>query len=85
MIPFAISTENGFVTFYESGSLISDEDCGLVSSIVATETERWRNAGTRFESYQVICKTFDAIFGFPFSALSFSDAFQFDSEAALGT
>ena len=53
LIPFAISTENGVATFYESGSLISDSDCGLVSSIVPTETERWRNAGTRFESYQV--------------------------------
>lgn len=62
LIPFAISTENGFTTFYESGSLISDSDCGLVSSIVPTETERWRNAGTRFESYQVECKTFDTIF-----------------------
>ena len=63
IINCAISTENGVATFYESGSLISDSDCGLVSSIVPTETERWRNAGTQFVSYQVACKTFKSLFG----------------------
>lgn len=63
IINYAISTENGVATFYESGSLISETDCGLVSSIIPTETERWRNAGTRFISYQVECKTFETLFG----------------------
>jgi len=63
IINYAISTENGVATFYESGSLISETDCGLVSSIIPTETERWRNAGTRFTSYQVECKTFETLFG----------------------
>jgi len=62
LIPYAISTENGFATFYESGSLIGDTDYGLVSSMIANETERWRSSGVKFESYQVECKTFDSIF-----------------------
>lgn len=61
LIPYAISTEDGVATFHESGSLISDSDCGLVSSIIPDETERWRKSGTRFESYQVECKTFNSI------------------------
>lgn len=63
IINYAISTENGVATFYESGSLISETDCGLVSSIIPNETERWRKAGTRFTSYQVECKTFETLFG----------------------
>jgi FkbM family methyltransferase len=63
IINYAISTENGVATFYESGSLISETDCGLVSSIIPDETDRWRKAGTRFTSYQVECKTFQTLFG----------------------
>ena len=63
IINYAISTENGVATFYESGSLISETDCGLVSSIIPNETDRWRKAGTRFTSYQVECKTFETLFG----------------------
>lgn len=63
IINYAISNKNGVSTFYESGSLITEKDCGLVSSIIPTETERWRNAGTQFTSYQVECKTFETLFG----------------------
>jgi FkbM family methyltransferase len=64
LLNYAISTENGLATFYESGSLISNLDCGLVSSIIPSETEKWRKSGTKFESYQVNCRTFDELFGY---------------------
>lgn len=76
LMNYAISTENGLATFYESGSLISDSDCGLVSSIIPSETEKWRNSGTKFESYQVNCRTFDELFGY--GSDNYSEDLKFD-------
>lgn len=63
LIECAISTKNEFVTFYESSSLISGDDYGLVSTIVPSELSRWNNKNIKFKTYQVECKTFDTIFG----------------------
>jgi hypothetical protein len=51
----AIGTQNGFLTFYESTNLLDANDVGLVSSLVADETQRWRNAGVGFTEYKVEC------------------------------
>jgi FkbM family methyltransferase len=63
LIECAISNKNEFITFYESGSLITNDDYGLVSTIVPSELNRWSNKNIKFETYQVECKTFDGIFG----------------------
>lgn len=51
----AIGTQNGFLTFYESKNLLDANDVGLVSSLVADETQRWRNAGIGYSEYKVEC------------------------------
>ena len=51
----AIGNENGVLTFYESTNLLDANDVGLVSSLVADETQRWRKAGIGFTEYQVDC------------------------------
>ena len=51
----AIGNENGVLTFYESTNLLDANDVGLVSSLVADETQRWRKAGIGFTEYQVEC------------------------------
>jgi FkbM family methyltransferase len=66
----AIGNENGFLTFYESTNLLDANDVGLVSSLVADETQRWRNAGIGFTEYQVECFTWE----------SFRDKFHLKSQ-----
>jgi FkbM family methyltransferase len=51
----AIGNQNGVLTFYESTNLLDANDVGLVSSLVADETTRWRNAGIGYSEYQVEC------------------------------
>lgn len=56
---FAISSENGNVILHESGSHIKNgTDWGLVSSLIPTETDKWRNAGVGFIEHQVQSLTF---------------------------
>jgi FkbM family methyltransferase len=56
----AIGTQDGFLNFYESNNLLNSDDIGLVSSLVATETERWRNAGIGYTEYVVECFTWQS-------------------------
>jgi FkbM family methyltransferase len=56
----AIGNQDGFLTFYESKNLINTDDIGLVSSLVADETQRWRNAGVNFDEYKVECYTWES-------------------------
>ena len=66
----AIGNENGFLTFYESTNLLNSDDVGLVSSLVASETERWRKAGIGYIEYKVDCFTWE----------SFRDKFHLKSQ-----
>jgi FkbM family methyltransferase len=56
----AVGNQNGFLNFYESENLLDANDVGLVSSLVASETERWRKAGIGYSEYQVECFTWDS-------------------------
>lgn len=49
----AIHNYNGVANFQESGSLLTTEDVGLVSSIILEETVRWRNSGIVYTEYGV--------------------------------
>jgi FkbM family methyltransferase len=66
----AVGNQNGFLNFYESENLLDANDVGLVSSLVASETERWRKAGIGYSEYQVECFTWD----------SFRDKFHLKSQ-----
>ena len=55
----AIGIENGIFKFYESTNLLNSEDVGLVSSLVADETQRWKNAGISYTEYNVDCYTWE--------------------------
>jgi FkbM family methyltransferase len=66
----AVGNQNGFLTFYESTNLLNANDVGLVSSLVADETQRWRNAGVGYTEYQVEC----------FNWESFLDKFHLKSQ-----
>ena len=56
----AIGTENGFLKFFESNNLLNTDDVGLVSSLVADETKRWRDAGIGFTEHIVKCYTWES-------------------------
>jgi FkbM family methyltransferase len=56
----AIGTQDGYLTFYESNNLINPDDIGLVSSLVADETIRWRNAGVGYTEYKVECYNWES-------------------------
>jgi FkbM family methyltransferase len=56
----AVGNQDGFLTFYESNNLLNSDDVGLVSSLVANETERWRKAGIGFTEYKVECFTWES-------------------------
>lgn len=56
----AIGNQDGWLTFYESTNLLNADDVGLVSSLVADETQRWRNAGIGFHEYEVACFTWES-------------------------
>ena len=66
----AIGTQDGFLKFYESNNLLNTGDIGLVSSLVADETQRWRNAGISFTEYNVECYAWE----------SFRDKFHLKSQ-----
>jgi FkbM family methyltransferase len=53
----AIGVEDKKLKFFESGSHISLDESGLLSSLVEKETIRWRNRGVFFEEYDVDCLT----------------------------
>ena len=59
-INIAIGNQDGYLTFYESKSLINPDDIGLVSSLISEETQRWRDAGVNYSEYQVKCYTWDS-------------------------
>jgi FkbM family methyltransferase len=53
----AVGNNDGDLIFYESTNLLNSDDIGLVSSLIADETERWRKAGVNFYEYKVGCYT----------------------------
>lgn len=55
----AIGTQNDLIKFYESSNLLNNNDIGLVSSLVADETERWRKTGIKYVEYEIDCYTWD--------------------------
>jgi len=55
----ALGNQNGNVTFFESKNLLNSDDVGLVSSVISSETIRWRNTGVIYEEYNVEMITFD--------------------------
>ncbi len=57
--PYAISKTEGKMSFFESGEMIKNNDVALVSSIHANETQKWRDAGIKFETITVECIQFE--------------------------
>lgn len=55
VIEKAIASHTGTVKFYESGKHLSDGDVSLVSTIVPSELDRWRNE--QFTELEVPCDT----------------------------
>jgi FkbM family methyltransferase len=53
----ALSYQDGTMNFYESSNLLNEHDKGLVSTLIPNETTKWRNAGIKYEEYQVPCFT----------------------------
>lgn len=51
---FAVGTENGKVTLWESGELVNRGDVGLVSTLVEKETDRFKRT-TKYDEIQVDC------------------------------
>lgn len=45
--------ESGFITLHESGSLISDKDHALVSTVVPSEKERWNSLNMQWKEVTV--------------------------------
>lgn len=66
----AIGTINGFLNFYESNNLINSDDLGLVSSLLADETDKWRKAGVGYTEYKVECYNWE----------TFLDKFHFKNQ-----
>ena len=46
---YAIGAETGLATIYESGSHVTNEDWGLISTLKKSETERWK--GTPLDNF----------------------------------
>lgn len=79
LFEYAISRSNlNNVTFYESGSLLTKHDHALVSSLSNTETQKWRGAGTEFNTILVKTRTFDKFMNE--SPLKTFDAISIDCE-----
>lgn len=57
----AICNEDGQLQFYESGHHLGRTDVGLVSSLVPSETERWKKAGVKYTEYTVEARTWTAL------------------------
>ena len=56
---YAIADYTGKAILYESGSLLTEKDRALVSTLVKEETKRWiENANVKFIPKKVQCKTF---------------------------
>ena len=58
----ALGTQDGELNFYESGNLLQKGDVGLVSSLISTETERWKNSGIQYIEYTVKCMTWASFY-----------------------
>lgn len=61
----ALGVQNMDLTFYESGNLLNQGDVGLVSSLVPSEIDRWKNSGVPYTEYPVKCfdwKTFKSTY-----------------------
>lgn len=56
----AISNKDETVIFYESSSLYSEADSGLLSTIVEKEKERYIGYGMKFNEYQVKALSFNS-------------------------
>jgi FkbM family methyltransferase len=58
---FALSEKDGIIDFYESFSSDPWSENGLVSSIIESETNYWKNYfGVRYEKYEVSSKTYQS-------------------------
>lgn len=55
---YAISKESGFLELHESSSLITQDDVALVSSLIESETTKWKESNIGFEKVRVEAKTF---------------------------
>lgn len=57
----AIDDKVGITRFYESGSFLTKEDSGLVSTIVPGEKKRWWFSRVKFSEYDIQTVTFDIL------------------------
>lgn len=55
----AISNKNETVLFYESSSLYTEADSGLLSTIVEAEKRKWGYYGMRYSEYEIETITFN--------------------------
>jgi FkbM family methyltransferase len=55
---YAIADKNGYMKFYESGTLINKDDHSLVSTLKPKEMDRWKSTNIDFKEETVLAKTF---------------------------
>ncbi len=54
LYPFAVGDKRGTITLHESGAHVRNgNDVALVSSIIPSETQKWRNSGVQFTPTEV--------------------------------
>jgi FkbM family methyltransferase len=74
---FAIGTENGKATLYESNEHLTKNDIALLSSLNEAETKRWKNQ--KFKGVEVDVLTFES-FLFLFEEIANIDFISIDAE-----
>lgn len=55
----ALGASDCKIKFHESKNHLNQGDVSLVSSIISTETDRWKSSGVEFEEYEVDCLCWD--------------------------
>jgi FkbM family methyltransferase len=58
----ALGDIDGEMNFHESGNLLGVGDSGLVSSLVPSETNRWKQSGVPYTEYTVQCLTWESFY-----------------------
>lgn len=57
----AISTKEETVDFYESGEHLGTGDTSLLSTLKASEVDRWKSSGETFTKTKAVCLTFSGL------------------------
>lgn len=61
LLPVAVSDKSGIMEFYESGEHLGNGDHGLVSTLNASELNRWVDSGEKFVTTQAHVWNLDAV------------------------